>query len=80
MTPFVPCCGFECACTLQCHEAINKRIPDWLASCSEPNELPDESAILLEVRKLHLLEIIYIYNYVTKYAKRVFHTHPLGGP
>ncbi|XP_065899144.1 BAR/IMD domain-containing adapter protein 2-like [Dysidea avara] len=32
----------------KCHEAITKRIPDWLASCSEPNELPDESAILLE--------------------------------
>ena len=45
----LPCCGFECVCTLQCHEAITKRIPDWLASCSEPNELPDESAILLEV-------------------------------
>ena len=33
----------------QSHEEITKRIPDLLASASDPNELPEESAVLLEV-------------------------------
>lgn len=38
----------EAAFYAKSHEEITKRIPDLLAAASEPNELPEESAVLLE--------------------------------